>query len=179
MLTLQSKRLLLFALTIDQLNLAMHHPDALADQLQIQLDAEIFGEDSRQAMMVKMSRMGHVDAGLHPWYTYFLIVDAAARRAMGVCGFKGAPNSLTGSAEVGYAIHPDFRNQGYMTETVIALEEWAFQQPICEQVTGETLPENLASQRVLQKAGMTLARATERMLFWAIDKKTFRQAHGG
>lgn len=175
---LETERLLLFALTIDQLNLALNHPDVLADRLNIHLSPDVFSEDSRQAMMIKMARMGHIEVNLHPWYTYFLIVESTARQAVGVCGFKGAP-TLAGSTEVGYAMHPDFRSKGYMTETVKALVEWAFRQEGCRRVTAETLRDNLASQRVLQKAGLTLDRGSETMLYWKIDKAPDGKVHGG
>jgi RimJ/RimL family protein N-acetyltransferase len=68
-------------------------------------------------------------------------------------------------------MHPEYRNRGYMTETVRALVQWAFQQDNCKAVVAETLHDNLASQRVLQRAGMWLERAGENMLYWRIDKE--------
>ncbi len=172
MLTLQSKRLLLFGLNRNQLDLALHAPATLSAQLGILLDPEVFSTESRQAMMIKIARMDRVDSHLHPWYTYFLLVRAEDRRAVGVCGFKGAPSPL-GSVEVGYAMHEDYRNRGYMTEAVRALVEWAFRQETCQRVIAETLRENLPSQRVLQKAGLVFDQAVENMLYWKIDKRDF------
>jgi RimJ/RimL family protein N-acetyltransferase len=113
--------------------------------------------------------MDYVDPRLHAWYTYFLLVQASDCQAVGVCGFKGAP-SMTGSVEVGYAMHEAYRNKGYMTEAVRALVQWAFTQPDCNRVIAETLRTNLPSQKVLQKAGMHLIRAAENMLYWQIEK---------
>jgi [ribosomal protein S5]-alanine N-acetyltransferase len=170
MITLQTERLLLFALTIEQLAMALNQPHRLAEILGIHIVPEVFSEESRQAMMIKMARMSHIEPKLHPWYTYFLIVSGQDKEAVGVCGFKGAP-TLSGSTEVGYAMHPDYRNRGYMTETVRALVKWAFEQESCKRVTAETLRDNLASQKVLQKAGMVLDRAGENMFYWKIDKQ--------
>ncbi len=175
MVTLQTERLILYALSRDQLELALSNQDQLATQLNVQLAPDVFSEESRQAMMIKISRMDHVDRKLHPWYTYFLLVDAASRQAVGVCGFKGAP-TLFGSVELGYAMHEAFRNQGYMTETVRALVEWAFTHDSCRRVTAETLRDNYASQRVLQKSGLVLERAAENMLYWKIDRDGYAGA---
>lgn len=172
MTTLQTERLLLFALSRDQLELALNDVDRLAADLAIQISPDVFSEESRQAMLIKISRMDHVDKRLHSWYTYFLLVQAADRHAVGVCGFKGAP-TLFGSVELGYAMNEQFRNHGYMTEAVRALVEWAFQHDTCRRVTAETLHDNLASQRVLTKAGLELDRSAENMLYWKIDKDDF------
>lgn len=169
MVTLQTERLTLYALSRDQLDLALNHIDRLAADLRVQIMPDVFSEESRQAMMIKISRMDHVDRRLHPWYTYFLLVDSSDRQAVGVCGFKGGP-TLFGSVELGYAMHEKFRNQGFMTEAVKALVIWAFQHEECHRVTAETLRDNFASQHVLQKAGLTLERAAENMLYWKIDR---------
>lgn len=166
---LQTERLQLTALSHEQLNLALYQPHILAGQLGIKIDSDVFSEESRQAMMVKMARMTYVERSLHRWYTYFLIVLTEELRAVGVCGFKGAPTQA-GAVEVGYAMHPGYRNHGYMTEAVRALVQWAFQQEDCQTVTAETLRDNYASQRVLQKAGMVLERSGEIMLYWKINK---------
>lgn len=169
MVTLQTDRLVLYALTRDQLEMALTDVNRLAEDLKIQVPAEVFSDESRQAMMIKISRMDHADKRLHPWYTYFLVVKAEDRQAMGVCGFKGAP-TLFGSVELGYAMAETHRNHGYMTETVRALVAWAFEHDTCRRVTAETLRDNFASQRVLQKAGLALDRSADNMLYWKIDR---------
>jgi [ribosomal protein S5]-alanine N-acetyltransferase len=178
MVTLQTERLLLFALSLEQLAMALNQPHKLAELLGIHIVPEVFSEESRQAMMIKMARMSHIENRLHPWYTYFLIVRSEDREAVGVCGFKGAP-TLSGATEVGYAMHPDQRNRGYMTETVQALVKWAFEQDACKRVTAETLRDNYASQRVLQKAGLIIDRAGENMLYWKIDKQPVPEVKPG
>jgi [ribosomal protein S5]-alanine N-acetyltransferase len=161
------------ALTRDQLDIALNEPERLGAVLHIDVSPEVFSDESRQAMSIKISRMDHASPDMHAWYTYFLMVLADERRAIGVCGFKGAPGPF-GSVEVGYADHEDYRNKGYMTETVRGLVGWAFLQNICRSVTAETLRDNFASQRVLQKVGMTLERASENMLYWKIDREGYK-----
>ncbi len=169
MVTLRTQRLYLIALSRDQIDKALHDVDALARDLNITITPGTFSEESRQAMTIKITRMDYVDPSLHEWFTYFLLVHTAERVAVGVCGFKGMPNAI-GSVELGYASHPNHRNRGYMTEAVRALIEWAFTHENCVVVTAETLRENIASQRVLQKAGMTFDRAVDHMLYWKIPK---------
>lgn len=176
MVTLQTERMILHALTLEQLGLALQDVNRLAAELNAQITPDVFSEESRQAMTIKMSRMEHNERRMHPWYTYFLLLRASDRRALGVCGFKGAP-TLFGSVELGYAIHEQFRNHGFMTEAVQALVEWAFRDPTCRKVTAETLRENAASQRVLQKAGLTFDHNAENMIYWKIDREVWEAAH--
>jgi RimJ/RimL family protein N-acetyltransferase len=52
---------------------------------------------------------------------------------------------------------PAFQGRGHTTEAACALIEWAFQDPACSAVIAPgTLKTNLASNRVLQKAGMRM-----------------------
>ncbi len=53
---------------------------------------------------------------------------------------------------MGYGIDPAYQNQGYMTEAVKALVDWAFQYPFCKTVTA-TEVKNPASRRLLEKLG--------------------------
>ncbi len=174
MVILETERLILFALTREQLEMALNDVDQLAAELRILAKEDIFSDESRQAMTIKISRMDHNDRRMHPWYTYFLLVRSVDRQAVGVCGFKGAP-TLFGSVELGYAMHEDFRNQGYMTEAVRGLVKWAFEHDNCTRVTAETLPDNYASQHVLQKAGLTLDRSADSMLYWKVDKNEVKE----
>jgi RimJ/RimL family protein N-acetyltransferase len=55
-------------------------------------------------------------------------------------------------AMTGYSLHPDWRGRGYTTRAVRLVAEWAFSIGIVRLIAG-TAPDNLASQRVLQRAG--------------------------
>lgn len=169
MVVIKTRRLILYAMSRGQLSLALDNTALLARDLSVTIANDVFADESRSAMLIKISRMDHVDRRQHAWFTYFLLVRAEDRHAVGVCGFKGGPN-LFGAVELGYATEESQRNHGYMTEAVQALIQWAFEHDDCRHVTAETLRDNYASQRVLQKAGMTLDRSAENMLFWKIDK---------
>lgn len=57
-------------------------------------------------------------------------------------------------AEIGYVLGRRYWNRGYMTEAVRAVVEWALRQPHVYRVWAVCDVENLASARVLEKAGM-------------------------
>ncbi len=55
---------------------------------------------------------------------------------------------------IGYVMNRAYQRKGYMTEATRAIVDWAFQQPSIYRVYAMTDVENIASQRVLEKAGM-------------------------
>lgn len=93
------------------------------------------------------------DAG--PWTFWYVLLrgpQAAARTAIGICGFKGGP-TLDGTVEIGYSVLRDYRCKGFASEAVAALVDLAFGHAEVRRVAAETLPDLIPSQRVLEKNG--------------------------
>ncbi len=63
-------------------------------------------------------------------------------------------NHQSTEIEVGYHLHQKFWGKGYATELTIALLKWGFQNLDNDYFIGATYKENIASQKVMQKAGM-------------------------
>ncbi|MDR0325921.1 MAG: GNAT family N-acetyltransferase [Oscillospiraceae bacterium] len=84
--------------------------------------------------------------------TSWLIIEREERTLIGEAGLKGPP-AARHTVEIGYGLLEGFRNKGYMTEAVGALTRLALLQKDyrVERVTALTLPENVASHRVLEK----------------------------
>jgi RimJ/RimL family protein N-acetyltransferase len=59
----------------------------------------------------------------------------------------------TGQAMISYDVHPDRRGHGLATRAVRLIASWAFEQAGWHRLIAGTEPDNLASQRVLTKAG--------------------------
>jgi len=66
-------------------------------------------------------------------------------------GFKGPPQD--GTVEIGYSVLPQFQSQGYATEMVRALIDWAFVQPGVARIVAETAEDNVPSMRLLSRLG--------------------------
>ncbi len=86
------------------------------------------------------------------WYAVWLIVRKDGAN-IGNLSFKGIPDE--GIVEIGYGIAEEYRGFGYATEALETILEWAFDQPGVTSVAAETGPDNLASQRVLEKCGFS------------------------
>lgn len=84
------------------------------------------------------------------WYALWEIAGKDGGPVGDLC-FKGLNDA--GAVEIGYGILEAHQNRGYATEAVRAAVNWALHQPGVHRVEAETEPDNLASQRVLQKCG--------------------------
>jgi RimJ/RimL family protein N-acetyltransferase len=71
---------------------------------------------------------------------------------VGSAGF-GDVDGNWGTAEVGYAIHPDHWGNGYATGAVTLLTGYAFDERRLEKLAATVYEHNPASMRVLEKAG--------------------------
>jgi [ribosomal protein S5]-alanine N-acetyltransferase len=85
-----------------------------------------------------------------PWVHGFHVVDGAGQ-FVGIGSFKGPPRD--GTVEIAYAIVPEQQRKGYATAAARALVEYAFASRQVRTVCAHTLPDGVASQRALQKAG--------------------------
>jgi [ribosomal protein S5]-alanine N-acetyltransferase len=90
------------------------------------------------------------------------------KRWIGSAGFQGKPDDQ-GSIEIGFGVHPDFRNAGYATEAVNALLSWARLQTDVRAVIAHCDPSNPASIRVLEKAGMRTTEGRDNLLAWSTE----------
>lgn len=167
---LTTPRLRLIPLEPRDLEHYRSNPAALEARLGLTLSRAVITADVQRAITVKLSRMAAAPRDRYLWYTFWLVVVESDPFGAGLAGFKGEPNAL-GSVEVGYGIDPACQSQGYMTEAVGALIDWAFCEPTCKRVIAETLPQNRASQRVLQKNGLKRIDRRAGWMVWSIERQ--------
>lgn len=79
-------------------------------------------------------------------------------RVIGDCGIH-APVDDNGSLEIGYGLAAPYRGRGFGTEVATVISGWLLSQPGVSVVRATTLPANVASQRVLEKAGFSVVRS--------------------
>ena len=83
----------------------------------------------------------------------YQVVRRADGHVIGDVGFMGPPDA-TGAVHVGCAITEDARGQGYATEALGAVLDWARGQSGLTCVLADTTRSNIASQRLLERAGL-------------------------
>jgi RimJ/RimL family protein N-acetyltransferase len=83
----------------------------------------------------------------------YQVIRRADGNVIGDVGFLGPPDA-TGAVSIGCAIAEDARGQGYATEALTALLDWARRQEGLTCVLADTTRSNLASQRLLERVGL-------------------------
>jgi ribosomal-protein-alanine N-acetyltransferase len=93
------------------------------------------------------------------WHGYFFI-HTKNRVLVGNGGFKGEPDDA-GTVELGYEIASEYWNQGFATEAVQGMIQYAFAHEQVQAILAHTLAGPNASNRVLQKVGMKFIEALD------------------
>lgn len=88
-------------------------------------------------------------------YGLFSVILKATGELIGDCGLEQMEE--LNAAELGYDFRSDAWNQGYATEAAIAVRDYAFQELKLPRLISLIRVGNLASKRVAEKVGMTLA----------------------
>ena len=79
-------------------------------------------------------------------------------RFVGRAGLNTVEIDGQSEVEIGYALLPEFWNQGFATEMTQAIIRVAFQEGDLAELVCFTLPTNVASRRVMEKAGFIFER---------------------
>ena len=150
LITLETPRLRIEPLTREASDAALHAPD----------DDPIFGEaDFREAMQELHERSSCDRPARFAWYTNRLIYRREDGVYLGSVSFMNSPEKdpdHVGLVEVGYAIDEQHRGQGYMTEALAAMCDWALAQPKVYGIIAGVRDGNPASERVLEKCGFVM-----------------------
>jgi RimJ/RimL family protein N-acetyltransferase len=86
------------------------------------------------------------DGSAYPW----AIIDRTAGAFIGTIELRLKPPK----ADFGYILLRAFWRQGFMSEAASAVVAWAIAQPAIHRVWATCAPDNIASARVLEKAGL-------------------------
>ncbi|MDQ0429310.1 RimJ/RimL family protein N-acetyltransferase [Planomicrobium stackebrandtii] len=83
----------------------------------------------------------------------FAIVWKGTDRVIGA-GELSAIDSTNRSGEIGYILHPDYWGQGIASDLALVLLKFGFEERRLHRIEARCDPQNMGSQRVLEKAGM-------------------------
>ncbi|MND63240.1 putative ribosomal N-acetyltransferase YdaF [compost metagenome] len=106
-------------------------------------------------------RLQHWSPGSDHWLC-LIVRDAASQKPLGAIGYIHRENDC---AEVGFLFAPEAQGQGYGYESLRALCDFAFEQGGIRRLTATVTAGNIASRRLLEKAGFVLE-GELRECFW-------------
>lgn len=95
--------------------------------------------------------------GRHPAFGFWAACDNNGGSFLGWFSLRPT-GTRAGDALLGYRLRRAAWGQGYATEGVRALIDKAFSEPGVRRIVATTYEKNLASRRVMEKAGLTLIR---------------------
>lgn len=146
--TLETKRLILrpmLATDLDDLLLIFTDPNVMAS-----FGGELFNRAQMERWLQR--NLAHQEEF---GYGLFSVILKATGELIGDCGLEQMEDQ--GAAELGYDFCSDFWNQGYATEAAKAIRDHAFEVLNLPRLISLIRVGNLASKRVAEKVGMTLA----------------------
>lgn len=112
---------------------------------------DLYGEH-REKLADLLEASPH-ESGWWSWYITYSIEGLPAGTLVGSVGFAGPPDS-EGHAQIGYAILEEFRGQGFATESLGGLINWAFENTNVNRISGETFADMPVSISVMTRNRM-------------------------
>lgn len=166
---LQTLNLLIIPLTQAQLANYSTSDFSLENSLYVNTIPRIVEEKLANVIKNKILPSVNDTSKNYLYYTFWTIISKQENVMVADCCFKGEPNE-NGEIEIGYGTYPAFEGKGFMTEAVGEMVTWAFTQPNVKAVTAQTNPNNIASQKILQKNNFVQCGQTTENILWRIDK---------
>lgn len=168
-IVITTSRLELIPLTKEQLRNYLEREEYFNREVGM-ASREILTPNLRKAIQMKLLKLDMATLQDFAWITYWMIKVPPEGFGAGLIGYKSLPDQ-NGEVEIGYGIDPAYQNQGYTTEAVRGIVRWAFGYLRCDRIIAPDTPRsNLASNRVLQKAGMRIYAESPDTLSWCINK---------
>ncbi|MFB0921518.1 MAG: GNAT family N-acetyltransferase [Oscillospiraceae bacterium] len=146
-----TERLELVALDARQMRLWLRDLSALEKELNCTYKAEALEGDFLR-IVEGQAKLTEENAAEYYWHSFWFLIRKSDRTVVGSADFKKGPNEK-GEVEIGYGLGKEFEHNGYMTEAVKAMCDWAKRQPKVKNVIAETLLDNQPSQNILKRCG--------------------------
>ncbi|MGZ3672777.1 MAG: GNAT family N-acetyltransferase [Ktedonobacterales bacterium] len=164
---IQTRRLTLVPFTLELVRAALHDREEFGRMLAARVPDD-WPNDDVLSMLPQDALLLEADPQRSEWS--YLVVHVGKHSLIGDIGFH-APPDANGSVEIGYDILAAHRGQGYAVEAGEALLDWAFQQPGVSCVVAESLVDNIASIRVLEKLGLRRLSSTAASIWWKLSRE--------
>lgn len=164
----ETSRLHIFPLTAQDLDLYLRGNDLFEQAHQLALTGRSVSKEVHKMVTgFTLPRMQQTSGDHYLFFTFWLVVEKSTRIVVAELGFKGEPN-LRGEVEIGYGTMPGRQREGFMTEAVGGMIQWAVQRQDIHTILAETDERNIPSIKVLQKNGFRQYDRKENMLWWKI-----------
>lgn len=163
---ISTTRLQLLPLTYAQLVVYLQGNNLLEDELHLNYTGrhviKKIKNDVENNMLLRLKQSADDNCVFH---TFWIVIDRNLKLIVAELGFKGEPDH-DGCVELEYGTMPGFESNGYMTEAVAGICDWAIKQENIQCILLSIEKRNLASIRVAEKNGFKLFRTEGNMFWW-------------
>lgn len=162
-----TERLVLVPLDARQMRLWLEEITVLEKELDCIYRAETMEGDFLRIVEGQLSVTEQNEPHYY-WYGFWFLIRKSDRTVVGSADFKAGPNGK-GEVEIGYGLGKEFEHNGYMTEAVKAMCDWAKKRDGVSHVIAETYLDNQPSQNILRRCGFTETKR-EDSIWWKLQK---------
>lgn len=147
---IETKRLLIKPLSCDELKNYLDSPSELAKGLGLIPSQTLIDKETKDAILNDLLPNIEDTNKDSLFYTMWIVIEKNIKTIVGGICFHGEPDEK-GEVEIGYGTDEEFRNKGYMTETISGFVQWVKNNKKVKIIKAETDNENISSVRVLEK----------------------------
>lgn len=169
---IETKRLIINPLSSDELIRHIKSPGDLANDMGLKPSASLVDKDTQEAILNDLLPYLSDPSKDPLFYTMWIIIEKNEKAIIGGICFHGEPDS-NGEAEIGYGIDDDFRNQGYMTETISGFIDWIKGRDKIKTIKALTDKTNLASIKVLKKNNFKISEQDDQSFTMKLELRKY------
>lgn len=147
---IETQRLVIKPLSYNELIKHIKFPDELAEDMCLKPSKSLVDKDVQEAILIDLLPNLSDSKKDCLFYTMWIIIEKKQKAIIGGICFHGEPDK-NGVVEIGYGTDDEYRNNGYMTETISGLIQWAKVNKKIFTIKAETDRTNASSIRVLEK----------------------------
>lgn len=134
---------------------------------------------SRERTQAALSR--YIESWETNGYGLYAVIEKSSSTLIGHCGLSQLDH--TDEIELAYGLRRASWGKGYATEAARACLRFGFEELNLDRIVGIVVPENIASQRILEKLGMQYIREAEyynlQVRYYELSRLRYRQALPG
>jgi len=162
---IETARLQLHPLTYGQLVKYIAADGSLEKELQLNKTSRTISPELKEALEQTILPNVSDTTKNYLYTTLWTAISKDENKMIGDLCIIGEPNAA-GEIEIGYGTYDEFRGNGFMTEIVGGIIEWAKTQPLVKSIKASTEKTNAASFKVLQKNGFLQIGENETFYHW-------------
>jgi len=168
---IETRRLIIRPLSYNELKIYCEDSVLLAKEMNLNVSNSLVNEETQEAIKNDLLPF-LVDSNKYAFfYTIWIIIEKVQNSIIGGICFHGKPDK-NGEVEIGYGIDEEFRNNGYMTETLNAMLNWLKENKEIMSVKAETNIENVSSIKVLEKNEFFISEKSENSVIYRFELRT-------